>query len=104
MIPEDKEKATAVNKLGPNASCLGSTWKRVEHVKVDSDAIELIVPPAQPIRCACISNAGWILNWTDDNMDNAIVLVTIGCIPINDNIVITKGVRIKKDQEGRIEK
>ena len=103
MIPEDKEKATAVNKLVPNASCLGVTWNRFEHVKVDSEAIELIVPPAQPTRCACISNAGWISESKDVNKDNTIVLVTIGCIPMNESIVINKGVSINNDQDVKID-
>ena len=94
---------TAVNKFGPNASCLDSTWNRFEHVKVESDATELIVPPAQPTRWACISKAGWISACTDDNKDNAIVLVMTGCIPMKENRVIIKGVSVKKDQAGNID-
>ena len=94
---------TAVNKFGPNASCLDSTWNRFEHVKVESDATELIVPPAQPTRWACISKAGWIAACPDDNKDNAIVLVMMGCIPMKENRVIIKGVSVKKDQAGNID-
>ena len=94
---------TAVNKFGPNASSLDSTWNRFEHVKIESDATELIVPPAQPTKWACISKAGWIAACPDDNKDNAIVLVMMGCIPMKENRVIIKGVSVKKDQAGNID-
>ena len=48
--PDDKEKITAVNKLGPKASLRDSTWNRFEHVNTESDATELIVPAAHPTR------------------------------------------------------
>jgi len=54
MKPEDIAKKIAIKKFGPNASCFESIRKRFEQVKTDSDVIELIVPPAQPTRCACI--------------------------------------------------
>ena len=73
-------------------------WKRFEHVKTDSEVIELIVPPAQPTRCACIINAGWISVGNDVKNGKAIVLEIIGCIPINGKMVIINGVNINKDQ------
>ena len=48
--PDDKEKITAVNKLGPKASLRDSTWNRFEHVNTESEATELIVPAAHPTR------------------------------------------------------
>ena len=101
--PDDKENITAVNKFGPNASFIDSTWNRFEHVKIESDATELIVPPAQPTRWACIIKAGCISACPDDNKDNAIVLVMMGCIPMKENRVIIKGVSVKKDQAGNID-
>ena len=102
-IPADKEKRIAVKKLLPNASFFDSTWNRFEHVKIESEATELIVPPAHPTRWACIINAGWISVCPEVNKDKAIVLVTIGCIPKKENKVITKGVTINKDQDGNID-
>ena len=49
-MPDDKEKITAVSKLGPKASLRDSTLNRFEHVNTESDAIELIVPAAHPTR------------------------------------------------------
>ena len=48
--PDDKEKITAVNKLGPKASFRDSTWNKLEQVNIESDATELIVPAAHPTR------------------------------------------------------
>ena len=58
ITPDKKEKIIAVNKLEPKASLCDSTLNKFEHVNTESDAIELIVPAAHPIRCACISSAG----------------------------------------------
>ena len=48
--PDDKEKISAVSKLGPKASLCDSTWNRFEQVNTESEAIELIVPAAHPTR------------------------------------------------------
>ena len=100
--PDNKEKVIAVNKLGPKASLCDFTLNKFEHVNTDSEATELIVPAAQPTRCACISSAGWISIFTDVSRESAIVLVITGWIPVKENIVITSGVNAKSDHEGKI--
>ena len=99
--PDNKEKITAVNKLGPKASFRDSTWNKFEHVNTESDATELIVPDAHPTRCACISSAGWMSFCTDVSKDSAIVLVITGWIPMKENKVMISGVSARSDHEGK---
>ena len=99
--PAKNEKITAVNKLGPKASLLGSTWNKFEHVNTESDATEHIVPAAHPTRCACMSNAGWISIFEEVSKESTSVLVITGWIPMKENAVMISGVSARSVHDGK---
>jgi hypothetical protein len=75
---------------------------RLAQVMADRDATELIVPAPQPIKCACINNAGCTSAFPLLKTDSRATLLITECTPTKDATIITKGVIIKAHQPGII--